>query len=285
VEAGWQRFDDVFATLGQQGWSKRFTKAWTYAEIPYHLAYFDGMIAQYLAFGPDIPPGQELYLRTMGELNEWNRREFAKRPTGHTVEDSLAAMRTSRDTIRRLAAGLREQDLDRRSWMPLMFGWSTARTLLQAAIVHNVAEYWKLWLRTGKRAAAPTPAAVHLRLDFMMCFMPATLNRQVAVQQPFTMVWDFDGPGGGAWTLAVANGSCTVTEGAAVKPDLTMSMQPQTFQKLTAKMESPVWLMLTRQMKVKGLRAMGTFGKLFPEPKPDQVFAVDPSLTRGVAGP
>ena len=36
----------------------------------------------------------------------------------------------------------------------------------------------------------------------------------------------------------------------------------------------PPLLMLTGKMKVKGLMKMGTFGKLFPEPKPDQIITV-----------
>ena len=35
-------------------------------------------------------------------------------------------------------------------------------------------------------------------------------------------------------------------------------------------MAAPPLLLLTGQMKVKGLGAMGTFAKLFPEPRPDQ---------------
>ena len=53
--------------------------------------------------------------------------------------------------------------------------------------------------------------------------------------------------------------------------DLMITMKPETFAKLTAKMTPPPLLMLTGQMRVKGFGAMGTFAKMFPEPKPDQV--------------
>ena len=36
-------------------------------------------------------------------------------------------------------------------------------------------------------------------------------------------------------------------------------------------MHNPMLALLTRKMKVKGLRKMGSFQKLFPELKPDQV--------------
>jgi hypothetical protein len=120
-------------------------------------------------------------------------------------------MRQSRQAVRDALAGMSEPDLERRTWMPLIFGWTTARDAATAIIVHNVAEYRKLWLRTGQRTPAPSPSAVHKRLDFMMQFMPATLNRELA-QKPFTMVWDFEGPGGGAWTFRVAEGCCVVSQ-------------------------------------------------------------------------
>jgi hypothetical protein len=133
--------------------------------------------------------------RSMGDLNEWNRRELAKRGPNHTVQDSLAEMRRQRDVIRTTLASMSEQELDSKAWMPLIFGWVTARDLLQAIIVHNVAEYWKLWLRTGKHAPAPSPAAIHFRLNFMMAFMAKTVNKELAARKPFTVVWNFDGAG------------------------------------------------------------------------------------------
>ena len=41
-------------------------------------------------------------------------------------------------------------------------------------------------------------------------------------------------------------------------------------------MQNPLILILTRQVKVSGLPKMGTFGKLFPPPKPESEF--DPAL-------
>lgn len=280
LEIGWKRFDDVYATFGSEQWTRKFGRTWTYADQPYHQAYFDGMVGEYLGYGPN-PPADKLTLRSLGDLTEWNRREFAKRRPGQTVEESLAAMRRSREVIRALTAGVTEQDLDRPAWMPLIFGWTNSRGLLQAVIVHNVAEYWKLWLRTGKQTPPPTPAAVHFRLDFMMRFMPASMNRELAARKPFTMTWDFTGPGGGAWTLDVKNGECTVTQSRAPHADLTITMKPEDFHQIVVKMASPPILMLTGKMKVKGFMKMGTFGKLFPEPRPDLVLSPGTGMAAG----
>jgi putative sterol carrier protein len=281
LEAGWKLFDEVYDTFDARQWSKKFGKTWTYAEQPYHLAYFDSTLAKCLADGPNRP-ADYLHLRSMGELNEWNRRELAARAPNHTVADSLNAMRQSRDAIRRWIAGKSEKDLDQRTWMPLIFGWTTAREVLRAVIVHNVAEYWKLWIRTGKRSPAPSADAVHLRLDFMMQFLPASMNRELAAKKAFVMTWNFVGPGGGTWTFNVAKGACAVSTTAAARNDLTITMAPETFHKLVAKMTPPPLLMLTGQMKVKGLGAMGTFARMFPEPKPDQI--IEPGGGMGAVG-
>lgn len=272
LENGWRLFDETWASYGPADWARKFGKTWTYAEIPWHLAYFDGTMATYLAYGPNVPDDR-LHLRSMGDLHAWNRREFARRAPGHTVQDSLTAMQESRDAIRRHVATMTDADLDTPAWMPLIFGQGTKRDLLTAIVVHNVAEYWKLWIRTGKRGRAPSPAAVHKRLEFMMAFMPVTMNKDLAAKRPFTAVWTFDGPGGGSWTFAVADGKCTVTEAAAAQCDVRITMKPETFHKLVAKMTPPPVLMLTGQMRVKGIMAMGAFGKLFPEPRLDEIIA------------
>jgi hypothetical protein len=271
LEACWKLFDGIYGGFDERQWEKSLTKSWTYAEQPWHLAYFDAMIAKHLEAGGRISEADRLFIRSMGEMNAWNAREFARRSAAHTVHDSLAEMRKQRDVMRAQLASMTDDDLDQRAWMPLIFGWSTKRGLLQACIIHSVAEYWKLWIRTGQHAPQPSPAAVHLRLNFMMHFMPASMNRDVAAVTPFTMVWNFVGPGGGPWTLSIANGRCTVSNTEAPAPNLRITMRPENFHKMVANLTPPPILMLTGQMRIRGFAAMNTFGRLFPQPRPDQV--------------
>jgi hypothetical protein len=268
LESSWALFDTIWKPFTAADWKRKFGKAWTYAEQPYHLAYFDGTLAKFLALGANAP-ADRLHMKTFGDIHAWNAREFAARGPNHGIQDTLAAMHKSRDDIRAQLSRMTEADLDAKAWMPLIFGWCTKRDLIQAIVVHNVAEYWKLWIRTGKKAPAPSPSAVHFRLSFMMKLMPASMNKTLA-QKPFTMVWNFTGPGGGSWTFSVANGACTVSESAAASSDLSITMLPENFHRIVAKMTPPPLLMLTGQMKVKGLTKMARFGKLFPEPRPDQ---------------
>lgn len=278
LEAGWTLFDDVFATFDEHQWGKKFGKTWTYADEPWHLAYFDRMIATHLVAGEHVSEADRLFIRSMGEMSAWNKRELAGRAPSHTVADSIAEMRRQRDVIRGQLTVMTESDLESRAWMPLIFGWSTKRGLLHALIIHNVAEYWKLWIRTGQHGPLPSPAAVHLRLNFMMRFMPASMNRELAAVTPFTMVWNFVGPGGGPWTLIVANGRCLVSNAESAAPNLRITMKPENFHKMVANLTPPPILMLTGQMRVKGFAAMSTFAKLFPQPRPDQQLEPPPMM-------
>ncbi len=45
------------------------------------------------------------------------------------------------------------------------------------------------------------------------------------------------------------------------------------------RMHNPMVAMLTGKIKVQGIRHMGTFGKLFPEPGPDQPMEPLPGQT------
>ncbi|MGH7620341.1 MAG: DinB family protein, partial [Gemmatimonadaceae bacterium] len=132
LEGGWKLFDDAFDRFDAHQWAKKFGKTWTYADQPWHLAYFDAMIAKHVAGGPNIPETDRLFIRSMGEMNAWNQRELGRRSSTHSVEDSLAAMRAQRAVMRTQLASMSENDLDTRAWMPLIFGWSSRRGLLQA---------------------------------------------------------------------------------------------------------------------------------------------------------
>ena len=278
LEGTWKNFDAIYATFSPQDWSRKFGRTWTYAEQPYHLAYFDRFHAEYIKKGTNVTEAEKEKFSTLNMLNGWNAREFAKRPVGQTVEQSLKQMHESRDAVRQIAAKMTDKDLDNKMWSCLLCGWVKVGDILKGNIIHNVGEYTKLWLRTGKKGPALNPTVVHLRLNMMTQFMSSTFNREAAGNTRFTMVWNFDGAGGGQWTLRVADGKCALTEENAANPDLTITMKPETLQKMVAKMELPMWLMLSGQMKVKGFGAMKTFGKLFPEPKPDQVLITGPEM-------
>ena len=170
-------------------------------------------------------------MRSMVELNDWNARKFAERPDTQTVEQSLVQMRASRDAIRQATAGLGEADLDRHAWSSLPGGgWQTIRSALEGCTAHTWNHLMELRLRLKRTSPAPTPSQTHRALAFDMNIFPAMCNRAQAANTRFTSVMEFTGPGGGAWSLHVADGNCCAVEERAQQPDLVLTQSYETFQ-------------------------------------------------------
>jgi putative sterol carrier protein len=84
------------------------------------------------------------------------------------------------------------------------------------------------------------------------------------------MVWNFDMPGGGPWTLRVENGACKVTEGLHGAPELEMTLTPEYIGVMFG-IQNPLPGLLTGKVKIRGFRHLGKMGKLFAQPDPDEV--------------
>jgi hypothetical protein len=273
LEDLWRCFDELFASLGPGDWSRRHGKDWTFADVPFHLAYFDrDVIAKGIERGANVPAEEQRVIRTLTELSAWNGRKFAERPAGQTPRQSLEQMRASRDAIRALVGRMGDGDLGRPAFSPLPGGgWVTVRQALEGCIGHTWNHVHQLRLYAKRAAPIPGASATHRALGFYMNVFSLFVNRQEAARTPFTMVMAFTGPGGGVWTFHVASGACVVQEGPVGRADLVMTQRPETFVKTLAEMHNPMLAMLTGQIRVRGFRKMGTFAKLFPPPKPDTV--------------
>lgn len=64
-----------------------------------------------------------------------------------------------------------------------------------------------------------------------------------------TYVFDIDGAG--VWTVAVADGAVTVTEGAS-DADCTFSASEETFEKITSGEQNATTAYMTGKLKIKG---------------------------------
>ena len=267
----YQRSDELLNGLTTEEWRKKHGGDWIMADVPYHLAYFDReVVANAIERGADVPDAERELLRTSRELDTWNDRMFAQRPPGQTVEQAREELRTVRERVRQLASSLTDADLGRPAWFSLGgLGQRTARTALAGCVMHNWSEHTQLRLRLGKDGPLPAPATTHLAFDGYMHFFPAALDTEAAKTQRFAARLSITGPGGGDWLFAVHDGGCDVSEDSTSKADLTMTMSPETFARMWNEMNNPMLLMLTRRIRLKGLRKMPAFGKLFPTPKPD----------------
>src|SRR5260370_35718934 len=75
---------------------------------------------------------------------------------------------------------------------------------------------------------------------------------------------ELSGPGGGVWTMHVADGICRVSEGRAVHAELVIIQSPETFVRTRTGIENPTLALWTGKIKVRVSRNLGTFEKLFP---------------------
>jgi hypothetical protein len=274
LEEIWSHLDRVLDSLTPVDWQRKHGKDWIFADLPYHLSYFDrDIVAEPIRIGADLPADQQKIMRTMSELDAWNGRKFAERRSGQTVAESLVQMRAGRDAVREAVAGLTDADLDRRVFVPLVgCGWVTVRLALQSCLIHTWSHFTEARLRLKQAAPIPSPAITHAALSFFLSMMPMMVSRDNLPTRPFTAVMSVGGAGGGDWIIRVADGACRVAEGRAGTADLTMTYRDgDTFLAIAKNVQNPMLAMLTGKLRVQGFRNMGTFGKLFAEPKPDQV--------------
>jgi hypothetical protein len=123
LEDLWRCLDELFASLAADDWSRRYGKHWTFADVPYHLGYFDHDIVAYsIERGPDLPTAEQWVARSNSEVRIWNERMFARRTHDQHVVQSLAQMQASRDAIRRVVGRMHTTDVERPVWFPLVVG-------------------------------------------------------------------------------------------------------------------------------------------------------------------
>src|SRR5581483_7874184 len=206
LEDLWHCLDELFASLAPRDWSDGHGKHWTFADVPYHLGYFDHDVVVYpIQRGQDIRPAEQWAARSKQELNAWNERMFARRSPDQTLMQSLAQMQASREALRRILGRMPESGLDRPVWFPLLVGgWVPARAVLASCRLHTWRQVMELRLRhpASVRSTLPAPRAttMHAALGDLMSFFPLRLDRAQAEQIRFTLNMNFSGPGGGSWT-------------------------------------------------------------------------------------
>ncbi|MGH7813650.1 MAG: SCP2 sterol-binding domain-containing protein [Candidatus Binataceae bacterium] len=71
------------------------------------------------------------------------------------------------------------------------------------------------------------PAGVTCKQIFEL--MPTRFNKDAAKGLNATYQFDLSGDGGGKWAVSIANDACTVKEGPAASPNITISMSAQDY--------------------------------------------------------
>lgn len=265
LEGLWQRFDELVVTLGPDDWSGKHGQHWTFADVPYHLAYFDlEVIAAAIKRGLNVPASEQ-FMRTEAEQDAWNEIKFTQRPVEIAPQQCLEQMRDSRQAIRDAVAGLSEADLERPVFIPLVgLGWVSVRVALETCYSHTWNHFMQL--RFWMKSDTPKPSSVQTKraLSYFMAAFAQQVDRQQAAQTRLTTVLEFSGPGGGAWTLQVAGGTCHVSKGRSADADLVIIQSPETFVKTRTGIQNPALALLTGAIRVFGWQHLRAFEKLFP---------------------
>ncbi len=268
VEEMWAHLGTLFDDLkAGNGWTHQHGAEWTFADVPYHLAYCNrDIVASGLQYGAKFPEAEQELLASPEAIGAWNARKFAERPAGQTAAQSVAQWRDSCAQIRQLTAEMDDADLDSPFWMPLMAGWTTARAGLDFCRAHDWSEFTQLRIHMGREQSVPSAGVTRNYLRGAMGFFPLFLNPEEAAGQQFTAVMAFTDPGVGAFTIQVADGAATIQEGHAPQADLVMTQSATTFEKTLRRILDPAEAIQSGQLQVSDFEQLATFGRLFPMP-------------------
>ena len=78
-------------------------------------------------------------------------------------------------------------------------------------------------------------------------FQPARAVGTNAVTQ-----WDVVGEGGGTWQVAIRDGACTVSEGPATNPDVTMQISARDWLQMLGGRQSAQSLFMAGKLSIQG---------------------------------
>lgn len=257
-------FDKITAS---NSWGESHGPDWTFADVPYHLAYINtDLIARSIRLGQDLPQAERESFAGVEELNAWNARKFAERPASQTVEQTLAQLRASRQEVRQVLSGMSDADLERSIWWPFMGGgWQPAISALMFCITHDWSEFMQLRIHMGDSQPVPSPAITNAYLGGMigMAF-PMFLNKEAADGQEFTAVFAFSDPGVSSFTIRVANGAASVTPGEPNNADLVMTQSAETWERTFRQVTTFQDAIQSGAIQVSNMAGLAKFGTLFP---------------------
>ena len=82
--------------------------------------------------------------------------------------------------------------------------------------------------------------------------MPSRFRADKAAGTNATIQYDISGDGGGTWNAVIKDGACTVNQGAAPSPNLTLSIAAQDWIDMLSGKQSGQMLFMSGKLKVKG---------------------------------
>lgn len=266
LEILWDALDAFFAPFSAHDWARQHGKLWTYADMPYHLAAFNHMVADNFGRGA----GQQA-MTTFSQLDAWNDEQIDQRRKNQGGPAGMAAFRASQTALRQAVAN---HSPDASVFIPIIMvgGQRTVVFALQYLSYHTWLHFAETTLRHHNRLPDLPADLIKDILDFQMVLTAGVLKPEDLVGLSLVVVFELTGRGGGTWTFRIEDGQINVTPGADPKPNAYIVSDIATHQKTSYyRMQSPLLALLLRRTRVKGLRAAQQFQNLF-KITPDRVW-------------
>lgn len=286
LEELWSALDSLFDEMSPADWQRPHGPDWTFADLPYHLAYIDRLIvARPVEFGQALPDAEQAQLRSLNDLNRWNQSNFAARPAGQDVYGSLEQMRDSRDYVRRITAGLSDTDLVKPAWFSMLYlrGFRPALVNLGFCIGHTWQHLQEARVRHGHVGAIVDPDLTYAMLDGTMPVsgIPLYLNVPAialfldagrAREQDFSFTLHITGPGGGIWAFHADGDGWQVAEEETANTDLVLSLDLDAYVKMRYFIGDMTTLLKAGAIVASDDRALLVYNQLFVMPDFDFEF-------------
>lgn len=82
--------------------------------------------------------------------------------------------------------------------------------------------------------------------------MPSRFRADKAGGTSATIQYDISGEGGGTWHAVIKDGTCSVSQGPAPAPNLTLQVSAQDWIDMTSGKQNPQMLFMSGKLKLKG---------------------------------
>lgn len=230
------RLDRTLAGMGAAEWHRPTAYlGWRARDVLAHMTSampvnFREVLGRALA-GQHGPPGEfDTFAR--------NAREVARRRTT-PIADLLREFRHELDAILRLYREMSDGDWERPAWF--FVGPVRVRTLFLAQFADNVFHERDLLLANRRWTGLDAEYTAPLVDWFLRELRPATFRADRAAGLTATMRYRLHGPAGGAWTMTVKDGTCSVDRGGEGRVDVTLVADAEALV-AAAQARAPAWV-------------------------------------------
>lgn len=258
LETIWDALDTFYQRFSPQDWAHKHGKEWTFADMPFHLAYFNQMVIH----GIRSDHGEKAPL-TLQELNSWNDAHFTRRSASQAGANALSYLHETQSALRQLAA---QYAPETPVFMPLIIvgGWRTLTFALNYLLNHTWLHFTESHLRLARRLPDLPISLVNRTLNFMVEAAAGALRPEDLVGVNLVTILRLTGDGGGAWTFTMRDGKCHVAADSTAPADAEITTDIATYLKTSLhNMQSPLLALLLGKTRIKGLAGGQQFQKIF----------------------